>query len=328
MINTSIIYDHRGRADKNGLGPVEIRIIVDRRPYYVNTGIRVLKSNFVGGTITGRHDAKELNDRLRILYNKVLAEVNECLEKNKPLDVAYVRKKIWQADEELQGQSTALTDFVEEQESLMQLKPGTLKHYRTLRMRMIEYGITRWSDLTTENLCKFDAWLHGIKVPLSDAERKSGKEPQLISDGGVYTYHKCLKAILNRAVLFGKLDVNPYTYLRGKFKRGDKLNVEYLTQDEMDAIESLHPVPGSIMAVARDLFVFQMHTGLSFADLCAFDFSQYRLVDGKWQTIGTRVKTGVQYCAQLTDECVRILEQYNWQLPGGHRHGPSSVASS
>ena len=38
-------------------------------------------------------------------------------------------------------------------------------------------------------------------------------------------------------------------------------------------------------------------------------------IDGKWVNVGHRVKTGVQYLTMLTDECVRILEQYGWHLP-------------
>jgi integrase len=66
---------------------------------------------------------------------------------------------------------------------------------------------------------------------------------------------------------------------------------------------------------ALDLFVFQMHTGLSYADTQAFDFSRYKQVDGRWVTTGRRVKTGVEYVIMLSDECERILERYNWTLP-------------
>ena len=51
-----------------------------------------------------------------------------------------------------------------------------------------------------------------------------------LSDAAIYNYHKCLKALLNRALSFGKIDANPYDRLKGKFKRGEKENVEYLTE--------------------------------------------------------------------------------------------------
>lgn len=315
-ITTDIIFDHRGNKGKDEVGPIEIRVTYERKARYIGTGVSVARHDFVGGSVVGRADKDELNRRVNIIFRKVQDEVNRYIEEGRPLDVAEIKRKAWSVRDDLDHEGTALIDFVEEQQKQMGLKPGTVKHYITLRTRMREYGqLSRWDDVTVENLCRWDAWLHTIKKPQSDADRLAGEQEQYISDGAVYNYHKCLKAILNRAVLFGKIEYNPYDRLRGKFKRGDKESVEFLTNEEMQAVESVHPVKGTAMAVARDLFVFQMHTGLSYADLQAFDFAEYRKVDGKWVNVGHRVKTGVQYFAMLTEECVRILEQYGWQLP-------------
>ena len=313
MITTSIVYDHRGRAEKNTPGPVEIRVTVERKSYYINSGIRVLKSNFAAGCVVNQCDADELNQRLRIIYARVQELCNRYIEQGRPIDVKAIKTKAWQMAED---NDVTLLDFIEQQEKVMNLTPGTIQHYATLRLRLTEYGkLLRWSDLTAENICLWDAWLHELKVPQSAAERKAGEPVRCVGDGTVYNYHKCLKAILNRAVMFDKIDVNPYDKLRGRFKKGDVKSLEFLTSEEMQAVESLHPVKGSTMAVARDLFVFQMHTGLSYADTQEFDFSQYTKKNGKWVNIGHRVKTGVEYMAMLTEECVRILESYGWTLP-------------
>ena len=52
---------------------------------------------------------------------------------------------------------------------------------------------------------------------------------------------------------------NPYERLKGEFSRGVKESVEYLTEEEIAAVESLHPMKGTQVAMARDLFVFQLH---------------------------------------------------------------------
>ena len=315
-ITTDIIFDHRGSKGKNDVGPIEIRVTYERKSKYIGTGVSVARHDFVGGSIVGRADKDELNRRVNIIFRKVQEEVNRYIDEDRPLDVAEIKRRAWSVRDDLDHEGTALLDFVEEQQKQMGLKPGTEKHYITLRTRMREYGrLSRWDDVTVENLCRWDAWLHNIKKPMSDADRLAGETEQCIGDGAVYNYHKCLKAILNRAVLFGKIEYNPYDRLRGKFKRGDRESVEFLTNEEMQAVESVHPVKGTAMAVARDLFVFQMHTGLSYADLQAFDFSEYKQIDGKWVNVGHRVKTGVQYLTMLTDECIRILEQYGWRLP-------------
>lgn len=316
MITTALIIDHHKYVDKRGEMAIEIKISHARKTYYINTGVRVRSKNFVAGQVIGQMDAPELNQRLGIIFRRVQTEVNNCLENGKPINVTDIKRKALDAGMVAVSGEQLITDFIEEQEKVMRLKEGTIKHYRTLRYRLTEWGqMLYFDDVTTENLYKFDAWLHQLKKPQSDAERKAGKGIEPISDGGVYTYHKCLKAILNRAKTFKRIAINPYDDLRGKFKRGDKESVEYLTEGEMQAIESCHPLKGSMMASARDLFVFQMHTGLAYADTQAFDFSQYYQVDGRWCTVGHRVKNGQEYVIQLSEECERILKQYGWKLP-------------
>lgn len=301
-MTTTIVFDHRGRKSKDGMGAIEVRYDDGVKKYYINTGIRVRRENFVAGAVVNQVDAPELNDRLGIIYRRIQAELNRCIMEGVEPDIEGIRRRVWKPSDE----ESNIIDFILEQEGMMQVKSGTLKHYATLRTRLSEFGeIVKWSDLTTENIYRWDAWLHTLK----------NKDGNPISDGGVYNYHKCLKAIISRAVLFDKITRNPYDLLKGKFKRGDVKRLQYLTDEEMKAVEAIHPLPGSQMAIVRDLFVFQMHTGLSFADIQAFDFSQYQQINGKWINVGNRVKTGVQYITQLSSECLKILARYANQLP-------------
>ena len=140
-------------------------------------------------------------------------------------------------------------------------------------------------------------------------------KPEKLSDAGIYNYHKCLKALLNRADSFGKIDRNPYERLKGQFKRGERENVEYLTEDEMRAFEQLSLPTGSALEVARDLFVFQMYTGLPYSDAQAFNIGDYKWDGVAWNHIGERIKTGVPYVSRLLSPAVAILEKYGWEIP-------------
>lgn len=314
-MQTAVVYDHRGRSVDEG--PIEIRVTVGGKVFYLNTGIKVLRCNFVGSTIVNQSDCVELNERLSIIYNKVQEELNRYIADGVFPDLSAIRKKIktFQNPTADNGRHE-LIDFIDKMMSVMNLTEGTMKHYVTLKTRLVEFGeMSNWSDLTAENLYKFDAWLHTITKNLSNADKLQTEKPRYISDAAVWNYHKTLKALLNRAVRLDKIPFNPYDRLRGEFKCGDIPNLDYLTEEEMQAIESLHPVPGTQMAVTRDLFVFQMHTGLSYADTQAFDIKNYHKVNGRLCTVGKRVKTGVQYVIQLSDECVSILERYGWSLP-------------
>lgn len=302
MITTSVVFDHRSRAKNGEEGPVEIRVTVDRKPYYLQTGVKILRQEFAGGSVVDRADADVLNSRIRIVKERAMAAINECLANGTPIDIPTIRKRVWGSS---MGDHSML-NWIEDQLPLLGLKEGTVKHYRTLLLRLREYELlANWHDLTTENLYKWNAWLHSLK----------GWDGKPISDAAVYNYHKCLKALISRACRMGVFTTNPYDRLRGEFRRGDRETVDYLTEDEMQRIQQLDLDPGSTLEKARDLFVFQMYTGLSYTDLMAFDIKNYRFEDGMWTTVAERIKTGVSYISRLLPPAVQILEKYDYKLP-------------
>lgn len=315
MIKTAIVFDYRGRTKPGKEGPLEVRTKINRKTYYINTGIKVRKSEFKAGAIVDRPDSDILNVRLRVIVQNIENIINEYLIEGRELDVAEIKRQAWVMRQD--AASTSLLEWIDQQINLLTVKEGTAKHYDTLYRRLKEFGeIKRWSDLTIENIYKFDAWLHKLTKPQTDAAIKAGEKPEVISDSAVYNYHKCFKAILNRAVLFDRLQVNPYERLKGKFKRGDQTEkVDYLTDEEMDAFVALKPIAGTKMSLARDLFVFQMYTGLAFSDMQSFDIKDYKLIDGVWRNTGERIKTGVPYTSQLLPPVVDVLERYGWQIP-------------
>ena len=291
MITTKIIFDRRGWCKQKKKGIVEVRVTIDRQSIYISTGVQAT------------------------IYEKVCQGVNDCIKLGIPLDTENIKKLVWRVIESQSDDST-FVDWIEEQIPKLGVTDGTAKHYFPLVARLTEYGkMNRWQDLTVENIANFDAWLHQQTKPLSDARRKTGVKPERLSDAAVYNYHKCLKALLNRAKSFQKIDVNPYEYLRGKFKRGEKENVEYLTEEEMKRFEAIILPKGSELDVVHDLFIFQMFTGLPYSDMQAFDASDYKW-DGKaWKHVGERIKTGVPYVSQLLPPAVKILEKYGWEIP-------------
>lgn len=310
MITTKIIYDRKHRAKTDGVGTLEIRVTIARRAYYISTGVRVRENEWMSERVVNRPDAKAMNDRLAILYEKVCNATNHYIREDETIDIEAVKREVWQAQEAMSDEPLFL-EWVENQIKLLNISAGTRKQYKTLQTRLTEFNkILRWQDLTAENVSAFDNWLHQRK-------KKSG-DP--IIDAAVYKYHRCLKALLNRAVTFGKIDRNPYERLRGKFKRGDKENLEYLTESEMKAIQTLELPNDDLINMARDLFVFQMFTGMSYSDTQAFDISQYRKDGDSWRHVGERIKTGVAFVSQLLPPAVAVIEKYGMETPKIENH--------
>ena len=321
MIRISLIYDHHKRTPKGEEGPVEVRVTVNRKPYYINTGVRVRKDRLVGNCIRDdehSNDADLLNERLTTIIGLVEKEVNRCLEQRMPINVADIRDRVWDiaADKKDDGDEPTLIKWIKDYVATADMAKNTRLHYLTVTRRLMEYGkIQRWEHLTVDNIYAWDVWLRHQEVPLTKNQKAAGLEPQLISSDSVYNYHKYLKSAINKAMKFRILAVNPYDQLKGVFKRSRRDVVDYLTEDQMKKVMELTPVPGSQAAMALDLFIFQMFTGLAYSDTQIFDISQYRQIDGKWLHVGQRVKTGVPYVSQLLPPVVEMLERNGWQVP-------------
>ena len=321
MIRISLVYDHHKRTPKGEEGPVEVRVTVNRKPYYINTGVRVRKDRLVGNCIRDdehSNDADLLNERLTTIVGLVEKEVNRCLEQRIPINVADIRDSVWDvsAEKKEDGDEPTLIKWIRDYVATADMAKNTRLHYLTVTRRLMEYGkILRWEHLTVDNIYAWDVWLRHQEVPLTKNQIAAGMEPQLISSDSVYNYHKYLKSAINKAMKFRILAVNPYDQLKGTFKRTKRDVVDYLTEDQMKKVMELTPVPGSQAAMALDLFIFQMFTGLSYSDTQIFDISQYRQIDGKWLHVGQRVKTGVPYVSQLLPPVVEMLERNNWQVP-------------
>ena len=310
------MFDHRNRTSAGKEGPVEVRITHNRKTYYIPTGVRVRRSEFAFQSIINRGDSDELNRQLKVLVQKITGVVTAMLEAGEALDAAEVKRRVWSPEQKKKKEGNEVVSWMQEQLPLLRLRDGTVKHYRPLFVRLTAFGeISEWCDLTIKNIYKFDAYLHSLRKELTDAEKKKGVKAEPLSDAGVYTYHKCFRALLTRAYKMGVIDANPYDRLKGEFSRGEKQSMDYLTEQEMAAFESIRPLRGSVMEVAHDLFIFQMYTGLSYGDMQAFDMKDYRLIDGTWRNVGERIKTGVPYVSQLLPPAVTILEKYNYQLP-------------
>lgn len=312
MFTTAIIYDRKRQSEGGKDGTLELRITYNRKSYYINTGMRIRAKHWAGA-IVGRPDADALNNRLRIIVARVNEKINEFIEKREPIDVNVIKEHIF-AGTKVDGKQNRMLEWIAQQIPMLNVSEGTRQHYELLLDRLKQYDKMRaWSDLSVEAIYEWDAWLHNLTNV--NAKQTDGKAPVTIGEGAVYNYHKYLKFMLNRAVDFGIIGLSPYSRLKGRFTKPSYDNIEYMTEDEMKVILDLHPIPGTNVAAARDLFVFQMFTGLSYSDTQAFDFSQYKNVDGQWVHTGQRIKTGVPYVSVLLPPVIDVLERNNWQVP-------------
>ena len=319
MIKTAIIYNHRGRFGKDGTAPVEVRVTVNRRAYYINTGVSVRAREWKFGQVVNRQDSNELNDRVAIMLKRVDGIINEHLKTGAEADIDFeeVRRLVKSPDKRkrIEDADDMLAWMESEIERLGHSK-GTTSHYRTLLLRLAEYGqLRKWSDLSVEAISRWDEWLHTIKKRQSNAEIKMKMPAKTISQGAVHNYHKNMRALLVRALKFGVIQSSPYERMRGDIERGDVETVEFLTDDERERIEALELTEGRVIAAARDMFIFQCYTGMAYSDMMAFSVDKCQK-DGDVLTYSApRVKTGVWFYIQILPKALEIAKKYGGSMP-------------
>lgn len=330
MIKTNIIFNHRGRFGKDGTAPVEVRVTVNRRAYYINTGVSVRAREWKFGRVANREDENTLNERIKIMLDRVDGLINDHMKAGTEADIDFdevrrlakspdkrTKRSIYNGDTQSMMEDTEdMTVWMKEQIPMLDVARGTKNHYKVSVSALIESGSMRkWSEISVENVHRFDAYLHTLQVHRTDAEIKARKPVKYISQATVRNYHKDIKALLGRALKFGLITANPYDRMKGEIKRGDHETVEFLTDDERVRIEGLTMTDGSMLATVRDMFLFQCYTGMAYSDMMRFSLEKCQR-DGKNLTYSApRVKTGVVFYIRVLPKALAIAEKYGGRLP-------------
>lgn len=330
MIKTNIIFNHRGRFGKDGTAPVEVRVTVNRRAYYINTGVSVRAREWKFGRVANREDENTLNERIKIMLDRVDGLINDHMKAGTEADIDFdevrrlakspdkrTKRSIYNGDTQSMMEDTEdMTVWMKEQIPMLDVAKGTKQHYMGSVAALIESGVMRkWSELSVENVHRFDAFLHRVQKHRTDADIKSGNAVEYIGQATVRNYHKDIKALLGRALKFGLITANPYDRMKGEIKRGDHETVEFLTDDERGRIEGLRMTDGSMLATVRDMFLFQCYTGMAYSDMMRFALEKCQR-DGKNLTYSApRVKTGVVFYIRMLPKALAIAEKYGGRLP-------------
>ena len=300
MLNTikvSVVFDRKHVATKptakrpvKGLVQLSVTINGERRFY--STGVKVYQGQFTAEQVVIHPDAQQLNDIIGHHSRAIIERVNKCNADGhifswSMLDGLKVRT----------GNGTRFTDWMEYQIRTRQLAAGTKAHQLTVLEFLREQKVTDFSHLNYESIMSMDKVLHERVV-----------NGHRLHQTSIYGYHKVIRCYINLAICAGLMDRTPYS--RIKIEKGESEPRDVLTMDEIHSIEQLQPQSLYLKHV-RDLFLLQIWTGLSYADLMAADFMQI-----KDNTLsGFRVKTGQQYITTILPQARQILEGYGYKVP-------------
>lgn len=283
----SLRYDRRHSATETRNGTVEMLVSFKSTKVYIATGVRVPRPCWKE-RVVNHPKAVELNKQLADALARVHATVSR-LWNDGVFSIDTLKLALKQNPEP----SVSPAEWMAERIEHHPVRESTRMHHRGLLKGMREFGrFLCWRDFTPANIAAWDAWLRGKGYSI----------------GTVRNYHKRLKVYLAMARREGLMSADPYDGF--KVERPKTATRKYLTDEQRDELEA-RPLAGPL-AHARDLFIFQCYTGLSYADLYEFRIEEE---DGERFIVGDRLKTGQHYRVMLLDKARAILERYGWQLP-------------
>ncbi|MCB9186912.1 MAG: site-specific integrase [Flavobacteriales bacterium] len=284
------------REDKlksNGEAPLYVRVIVDRRPKYKSLGVSIPPKYW--DPIKEQAKRTFANSvRFNHLVQQKLAEVREAViesettnRKNEALDVLRHRST---------GFLTYADSFVKRRESIN--KPGMIKRMRTVVAKVETY--LNGKDIILEHLDV--KWLNNYEHYLLNHLGNSTNTVASNMSG--------LRTILNEASREGILQQgrNPFDIYKIRKK---EVEIEFLTDEELEKLKNLQLKENSRMCRHRDLFVFASYTaGIRISDLLTLKWKNF---DGERLTFTTR-KTGQQLNIKLGKTALAIIDSLpeNW----------------
>jgi site-specific recombinase XerD len=289
------VFDRKKQADnskKTGLLQIEVREKGTNRCVYISTGIRLYKNQFSdtnGFSCRNHSNAAVINRKAKAIFNEVeaFALSDDCKTLS---DV-----KNWDKKDDTRTHS--FVEFMKKTLSRNDPSMATLEHHRGLIKRLEEFStIKTFGDLTYENICLFDAFL-----------KKSINSPATLNKR-----HATLKQYIREAINMDLLTKNPYD----RFKMPQKKSKEptYLNEEDIDRILKYNPA-NEKLEKAKDLFIFQMFTGMAYVDLMRFCRAEISELDGYKVIRSSRTKTDESFISLFLPEAQRVAEKYDYRLP-------------
>lgn len=285
-------------SKKTGKAPVEMSIILSGQRCILTLPRKEDPKEFKRAIESRRKS--EIKSYLEETYTSVQSKIFQMQLKHIPLSIenlkkfiqsgfcdTYTLRMLWNEWEEIISSRVQGGDLTKE---------SYRKYQRDWKYFMEHSGVSEEmevSGVSSAEILKFTTWLQGKY------------ENQTVI--GIY---RKVQTIFKFASDSGKISVNPC--LRVKIKKVKK-EATYLVDSEIKAIQS-HDYRNESLNHYRDLFIFQIHTCLSYSDLRALRWEDVQ--DSKFGKYikKHRIKTGVEYTVLLDSVALEIWKKYSYDL--------------
>lgn len=258
------------------------------------TGVKIDdRSQLKNGAVIDHPNAVELNAVIGSKVTEIKRAIDLLVAQGYPITPESLADAL-----DCKNDLGSFIDYMESRIHERPLKDNTKRNHLIVLEALKRFGrINSFASLTTENIMLFDRFLRE-----EDSTRKQTT---------IRGYHKSIKPYIAEAVIMRRIRENPYSHF--VVARGNYAIREPLTEDELIRIARAKLPP--IYDRARDIFIFQAYTGLSYADAMAFDASMIIESNGHSYISHTRTKTNNHYYTPILPNAEAVLLKYGDRLP-------------
>jgi integrase len=292
MATTKILLKTE-KKNKKGKSPLYLRIIQDRKPTYMSLGIS-LKENEWNDE---ERKVRKIHPNSGRLNAYIAQKVAEAEAKILELQAKKIRPSGKKIKTEING-GAAINFFEFTQAHVDAIERagqiGMSRRIKSILEKLKTYlGHENLflTDIDVEFLVKFNDYLAGTL---------HNKKNTITSN------MKLIRRMLNDAIRQGKMNRNDYPFYSYRLKN-EPTKRDYLTEDELLAMEKLKLKKGSRKDEVRDMYVFSAYAGgIRVSDLLML---QWKNFDGERQHFKV-LKTGKELHIKLPEKALEILKKY------------------
>lgn len=303
QVEIKVIFDRKKVATKMHAtrprkGTVSVEVYYDGKRALFSTGVKVYADQFRGGRVYNHGQQGHLNTQIKSVVDKISNYVDSLANTGEKFNLVEFRDYMERTNGQDGGQSASFLDYMAEAIERRDIRESTKSGHRSVLKALRRWGVIKnFSDLTLKNI---KAW-HELAI-------KTAKVGNFASNR-----EYGLKVYVRLAYNEGFIDNNPYSKLSSS-KYVPANSHRYITEEELTALREAK-LDNYLEERARDIFLFQVNTGMAYVDAMKFDISKAKQVKGKYCYEAKRQKTGETFYIPLTNEALDIIQRHGGRVP-------------
>ena len=290
-------YCRDSKVNRQGLAPIEMSIVINGERCLITLPRKEKPSDFKRDRYSRKDN--DIKQYLQAVRNKVGTIQTEMMEKDIPLTAPLLRDYFRTGG----IQKYTIENLFDEYYSILRKRIGvnltqkTYRKYELARERFYELvDKTKPLSFLTNGLMK-------------DYMATLNQDFDYVT---AQSYCQKIKTVCLFAVANGRMATNPFFDMH--LRKGEK-NVQFLSEEEVAILRDSNLQNASLRRV-RDLFIFQINSGLAYCDMAILVPEDYQVTDnGLYYIHKQRRKTNSFFTAVVFPDGVEVLKRYDFVLP-------------